>query len=415
MSSGGKYVRIDRLSGDLEVDEGDTDVIDSSAGKYVRIPHSRGSESEGDDNTDHYNAVVDPDQENKVLREEVAELKRTVAELTSGIKKRQDDNLRSDDIDESWSCPRNLPSSSQATRNITNIRWDQIKPFPKGLPANKMWQEWTKYIQNFEIAASLSNAYDPARRSQLLFLSMGDELQSIVRAARLRPNLNDEYCYTTFIKNIEGHLRSLTDTAAEHQAFTCMQQEKGESVVNFHARLMEKVRLCQYSSDDQERFVRAQLIKGMSNRELARASRTFGYETNFIVQSAMRDEAYQGDEIRRDNVQDPMINQVRGPTFKSRFNGKRRGEDGGNFGSRDKQQRFNRSFNDNLPTGRRQRCSRCNRWSHWNRPCPASKQKCNSCDVVGHFAAACRQKRVNAVQDAPVQQEALPETKMEEV
>lgn len=91
-----------------------------------------------------------------------------------------------------------------------------MKPFPKNIPANKMWEEWTKYIENFEIAASLSNATVPVRRSQLLFLSLGEELQGIVRAAKLRPNLNDSKCYTILVKNIDEHLQSMTDSTAEH-------------------------------------------------------------------------------------------------------------------------------------------------------------------------------------------------------
>lgn len=54
----------------------------------------------------------------------------------------------------------------------------------------------------------------------------------------------------------------MADTAAEHLAFYCMRQEMGESAMDFHARFMEKVRLCHYGSSDQERFVRAQLLKG---------------------------------------------------------------------------------------------------------------------------------------------------------
>lgn len=255
-----------------------------------------------------------------------------------------------------------------------------------------MWEEWTKYIENFEIAASLSNATNPVRRSQLLFLSMGEELQGIVRAAKLRPNLNNQNCYMDFIKNIEEHLRSMTDTAAEHEAFSSMQQGKGEAVVNFHARLMEKVRLCRYSPCDQERFVRAQLLKGMANRELARTARTFGHATNFIVQSATRDEAYQLETGQARYTHDETVNHVRGSSrdtpFKCRARSGFHGE-----GPRRKQARFDKHH-----SSRRELCSRCNRWAHRNQPCPALKLKCNKCGKFGHFAAVCRDNRVRAIE-----------------
>lgn len=412
MSTTGKYVRIDRSTDEIKTNDDGSDFDMPNAGRFVRAPSpydiaSDDNREESDYEYDRCNTTADASRENEELRQQVAELKRTVAELSSRNQRAHEQSSKQEDVDESWGCSRKTPSASQGNSNT--IRWDQIKPFPKGVPANKMWEEWTRYIENFEIAASLSNAFDPVRRSQLLFLSMGGELQSIVRAARLRPNLNEEHCYATFIKNIETHLRSMTDTAAEHQAFSCMQQEKGESIVNFHARLMEKVRLCHYSSDDQERFVRAQLLKGMINRELARTARTFGHETNFIVQSGTRDEAYQVEESRSEDTRETTVNQVRGQS--SRISLKRRNENDSGFESRNKQFRPNKSF----PNSRRQRCSRCNRWAHWNRPCPALKLKCNSCGITGHFAAACRQKRINAVQDNQEQQEGMVETKLEEV
>lgn len=85
----------------------------------------------------------------------------------------------------------------------------------------------------------------------------------------------------------------MTDTSAEHEAFSNMRQAKEESVMGFHARLVEKVRLCGYAVSDQERFVRAQLIKGMVNQTMAKAARTYGHETNHIVQSASREEAFE--------------------------------------------------------------------------------------------------------------------------
>ncbi|XP_062542266.1 uncharacterized protein K02A2.6-like [Armigeres subalbatus] len=221
---------------------------------------------------------------------------------------------------------------------------------------------------------------------------MGDQLQGIVRAAKLRPNLNDKECYTVFIRNIEDHLRSMTDTAAEHEAFSCMQQGIGESVMSFHARLMEKVRLCRYSAVDQERFVRAQLMKGMTNRELAKTARTFGHETNVIVQAATRDEAYQGETTRTASMNHhEVINQVRSRV--SRFTVKRENRSASNE-PQSKQYR-REGLRSNI---RPELCTRCNKWMHRNRPCPALKLKCNACGKFGHFAVVCRSARINATQ-----------------
>lgn len=82
------------------------------------------------------------------------------------------------------------------------------------------------------MATSLSNIHNLKRRVDLLQLSMGEELKGIVRAAKLRPDSGDENCYDTFVKNIDLYLKSMTDPAAEHESFSIMRQEEGESAVN---------------------------------------------------------------------------------------------------------------------------------------------------------------------------------------
>lgn len=387
---------------DLEADE------DPEAGRYVRAPVSEDVdlECEGqndDDDTDHqyddYRIEIDPNRENEILKKQLADMQKVIDELSAGRKSTRQHDVGNNDAEESWNCFRNT-QLSQSEGNNPTVRWDQMKPFPKNVAANKMWEEWGKYIENFEIAASLSNATDPVRRTQLLFLSVGEELQGIVRAAKLKPNLNNRNCYTVFKSNIEEHLRSLTDTTAEHEAFTCMQQGKGETVVGFHARLMEKVRLCRYSPSDQERFVRAQLLKGMTNRELAKTSRTFAYETNFIVQSATRDEAYQAEAVQATQTYDGTVNHVRGRMRSVPF--KRRSGTDHAGGPQNKQPRLDKYPGPRLDkypaSSRRELCPRCNRWKHRKSPCPALKLKCDECGKFGHFAVVCTGNRVNAME-----------------
>lgn len=214
-----------------------------------------------------------PPEENAELYKRMDQFEKMLNNLASVYTTKQRDYHvpSEDDVEESWSSAR---SAVPQDAPMQSIRWDHIKAFPKGIPANKMWEAWHKYIETFEIAASLGNAFDPPRRAQLLFLSVGEEMQAIIRAAKLRPSLSEPDCYAKFVRNIDQHLRTVTDTSAEHKAFSNMHQGMDETVMNFHARLVEKVKLCGYSAADQERFVRAQLIKGMSNQALAKSART---------------------------------------------------------------------------------------------------------------------------------------------
>lgn len=197
-----------------------------------------------------------------------------------------------------WIVPSTTSPMVGNHEPTVSIRWDHIKPFPSNVPAREMWETWHRYLETFEIAATFSNANDPARRTQLLFLAMGESMQAVVRAAGLQPNLVDPGCYAKFVDDISNYLKTMTDSSAEHEAFLSMQQQKGESVVSFHGRLMQKVRSCGYHPDDQNRFVRTQLLKGMLNQEVAKAARTYGHEIATIIQAATRNESNEkeGDE-----------------------------------------------------------------------------------------------------------------------
>ncbi|XP_058456489.1 uncharacterized protein LOC131433898 [Malaya genurostris] len=226
------------------------------------------------------------------------------------------------------------------------------------------------------------------------------------------PNTNHVYKRNT---DKDGHIitdaaqsrnqeRSKTDTSAEHEAFSNMKQKPEESAVSFHARLMEKVRLCGYSQMDQERFVRAQLLKGLKNRELAKAARTYGYVTNFIVQSATREEAYEAEVLDDMNT----LNREAG-VLAIQHRHVQRSIQGNRKRTREDDYYDNRLAKRYRNTGRRflgqrSRCSRCNRPAHpRGQICPAFSKRCNTCNEIGHFAATCRRKRIDTVEHKEVQ------------
>lgn len=251
MPNPGKYVRAPAYESDEENSYEEERNQSTSPGKFVRISNldenniDRVAEVQDDIYID-YQTEIDPERENRELRGRVLELEKIIAEISGSRTRNGEDNHYLEAVrsqSSSSEAPALVqPSTSAATRfdsSTQSVRWDNIKPFPKGIPANKLWEAWTKYFENFEIAASLSNVCDPVKRFQLLYLSVGDELQGIVRAAKLRPESIDASCYGDFVKNIEKYLKALTDTSAEHDMFSSMQQEKGESAVNFHARLVK--------------------------------------------------------------------------------------------------------------------------------------------------------------------------------
>ncbi|XP_065092610.1 uncharacterized protein LOC135713427 [Ochlerotatus camptorhynchus] len=294
-------------------------------------------------------------------------------------------------------------SGSNQTDRGCNIRWDLIPKFPKDIPSNKLWECWQSFIENFEIAASLSTVTASADRAKLLYLSIGKNLQDIINAADLQPNYQDPRCYSTLVAGVNNYFRSMTDTAAEHEAFQAMRQTKGESIVTIHARLTQKVRLCGYSPTDQVRFVLAQLLKGMHNRELAMAARTYGHEANYIVQAATRVEAYEASEqsVETSTSDVLAVNRKREPIRESGpFQKMRKNEENRAYSGK-----TSRGPSQDYRQGQRTHCWRCGFLFHKRDTCPALDKQCNTCGRVGHYAVTCRSKvkktSINDVQENP--------------
>lgn len=185
MIGAGKYVRAPPAA--VGNDE------ESEVGRFVRAPNYGlpiAEEAVDDHYADYSTAARDYQKE---LEDRVLELENIIKGTRSGA--RQDS--RDESPVEATCTPTTpyiapvLPSPTRSASGTSGavIRWDNIKPFPKNVPATKMWEAWTRFHEDFEMAASLSNLNDPRRRVEYLLLSMGDELKSIVRAAKLRPSV----------------------------------------------------------------------------------------------------------------------------------------------------------------------------------------------------------------------------------
>lgn len=329
----------------------------------------------------------------------LAVLEKAVVDMAQILVEKERANNKPQHNDPDWGCGgRGSIGNGSTNPGGPTIKLDQLRPFPKDVPSNRLWEEWRKYLENFEIAASLHPNQEPDKLAKILFLAVGEDLQGIIRAARLRPNLEGPDCYRVFIKNIDTHLRSMTDTTTEHETFLAMRQDVGESPAAFHARLVDRARLCGYGQGDEDRFVRSQLIKGLRDREIAKSARLFNYDTNFIVQAATRSEAYEpvagpsnADTVLAVDHEANLQREGRKRSFnqESERNSGRQGVSYRGTSTRNNRGGSQRGFGH----GKRFRCSRCDRWRHENpQQCPAIRAKCFECGATGHFAATCRRK-----------------------
>lgn len=218
----------------------------------------------------------------------------------------------------------------------------------------------------------------------------------MIRAAELRPSLDDEDCYSRFVGNIDSYFRSMTDPTVEHESFLNMRQLDDEPIVRFHTRLMEKVRLCGYSPSDQARFVHLQLLKGMRNQELARFARLYGHDTPHIIQIAARNEAFEIGTQRVASEPSAALAMERTTEKRKQLT---------NSSSGFKRERNSRSEQEGIQRKRfrptpSESCKQCGRFAHKNPGmCPAKQRSCNKCKKRGHFAIMCRTKQVNNTED----------------
>ncbi|XP_055632948.1 uncharacterized protein K02A2.6-like [Toxorhynchites rutilus septentrionalis] len=285
-----------------------------------------------------------------------------------------------------WLTPR--VELSQGSNNLETHDSSQVYP-PVNCELNGVGSN-----QIFEIATDLNNV-SINKRAKLLYLLLGDELQGLVTAAKLCPSFLDSQCYSTLTQNISTYLRSLVDTTAEHEEFTRLKQESNESVVTFYARVVEKAGMCGYGNDE-NRFIRSQILQGMSNRDVANAARTYNHDTQSVIQAATRAEAF---NINAGPSKVVGIMEVTSKPSKQQSEQKRFSSGGWNVQDRgfSNGPPNNRKYSYNKFVGKRNRCFRCDCPKHNGKQCPALFKNCNTCNERGHFSATCRKRRVNSL------------------
>lgn len=204
----GQYVRMP-----LQDNPDDMEDSRSESGLSITGPESTQDAAQASEPTVQEFPVQLPNQEQsstwptdhrlKVLEKAIVDMAQIMIEKEALSRKPQQ-------CDPNWGYIRGDANENGTSQPVcSTIRLEQLRPFPKNVPSNRLWQEWRKYLENFEIAASLQPILEPDKLAKVLFLAVGEDMQAIIRAAKLRPSLEGPDCYNVFVNNVDAHLRTM--------------------------------------------------------------------------------------------------------------------------------------------------------------------------------------------------------------
>ena len=253
--------------------------------------------------------------------------------------------------------------------------------FPAAMRLSK-FQDWMELVES---ALSFVPDWSEINKAHWLKTAMGPELLQLIRAHKLRAT-DESRPFTSLVRNIEQHFKSLIDPAFNERTFQGCVQEAGETAGDFYVRLREVVRHSEHTEDQ----VRTKFIAGIQNAHVRETALTLNLSLEQVVEAAMRNEVFKMSEQK---AQQREVNAVAAPGAFRRPQGQV---------SRDRsrvQPKFGgmqSKFGGERPK-RLGDCKMCGFKVHRSNTCPAITRKCNKCQQVGHYASVCPKGGSNQV------------------
>lgn len=190
--------------------------------------------------------------------------------------------------------------------------------------------------------------------------------------------------FEAMIEGIGEYLKGLSDDSMNMNHLCSMKQSPGEQTNDFLVRLHRQGKVCGIVMDE---FIRTRFLEGLADRALASMAYQQGWKLDMILHAATRGEAAGSAAPTRTFDEVSAIT-----TSNPDKRGKRKfGVGSGNVEKKLKTADFK---------GSGSRCSNCNLRFHKFGSCPAASKDCRRCGRVGHFEAACKDKKVAAVAEA---------------
>lgn len=228
------------------------------------------------------------------------------------------------------------------------------------------WEKWQRSLDIYFLANSITD--DEIKRAKLLHYG-GTELQDlfyILPGANVEksPEIN---VYDIAVEKLKEYFLPKRSTAYERHIFFGLCQNTGELVEQFAYRLRKQASRCNFTHDIDE-YIRDQITSKTNNEKLQ----------VFILK---HDELSLNEVLNHAKALEAISSQKQAfqkPTesvFKLEANSK--------------------TFNFE--------CYRCGKKTHQgtDNNCPAWKQRCNKCNLLGHYAAKCRTRNPKRQYNGP--------------
>lgn len=224
------------------------------------------------------------------------------------------------------------------------------------------FDKWIKRLENLFIAADI----DDTKRQRALLLHYGG--QDLFDIFETLDGTGDDF--ETLKTKLTTHFEPKKNAEFEIYKFRQCKQNPGESIDEFHTRLRQMSKNCEFTDKDKE--IKSQIIQCCSSSRLRRKA----LKTPKITLTNLLDEArsLEISEVQAQGIESTAINAVQSPKYRDKRVSTRVGERNGSTTvvKRDNKQ-----------------CFRCGgQWPH-NGTCPARNRKCVRCQRYGHFADFC--------------------------
>lgn len=236
------------------------------------------------------------------------------------------------------------------------------------------WPDWKQRFARYRVASQLTEDDETVQVNALIY-SMGVEAEHIFRSFTFA-NAGDENKYTIVMAKFDEHFIPKRNVIYERAKFHSRVQLPGESVEAFVRQLYELAENCDFGVQKDEQM-RDRLVIGIRDKQV---SQKLQMKSDLTLRTAI-EMARHCELIKTHNTEGGQ-----GKEHVDNIKSVRKTE----------QKRTGNVAKANKKT-RKGACSRCGRNHTDVEQCPAKGKKCNKCNKIGHFAAACFSK--TAVQE----------------